>query len=82
MAPVPKRALATEALLAGRAWDDVTAAAAATSLMNEFTPIDDMRASAAYRRHVLGNLLRRFRLETGDTRAATRIDDAVTAWGG
>ena len=37
---------------------------------SEFTPIDDMRASAAYRRAVLCNLLRRFRLETGGARGA------------
>ena len=28
--------------------------------MNEFQPISDMRASAAYRRQVLGQLLQRF----------------------
>jgi xanthine dehydrogenase small subunit len=32
-------------------------------LKSEFTPISDMRASAAYRREVLGNLLQRFWLE-------------------
>jgi xanthine dehydrogenase small subunit len=39
--------------------------AAVRVLAGEFTPIGDMRASAAYRRAVLPNLLRRFRLETG-----------------
>jgi xanthine dehydrogenase small subunit len=79
VAPVPKRATTTEALLAGRAWDDATAEAAANSLENEFTPIDDMRASAAYRRRVLANLMRRFRLETSGIPIATRIDDARVA---
>ena len=37
---------------------------AAQMLADEFAPIDDMRATAAYRRAVLGNLLRRFGLET------------------
>jgi xanthine dehydrogenase small subunit len=32
-------------------------------LKAEFAPISDMRASAAYRREVLGNLLQRFWLE-------------------
>jgi len=80
VAPTPKRATATEALLAGRAWDDVTAEAAANSLEAEFTPIDDMRASASYRRRVLANLMRRFRLETSGTPFATRIDDARVAF--
>jgi xanthine dehydrogenase small subunit len=64
-----------EALLAGRPWDDATAEAAAKSLEGEFTPIDDMRASAAFRRRVLSNLMRRFRLETCGVRVVTRIDD-------
>jgi xanthine dehydrogenase small subunit len=79
VAPVPGRAVATEARLVGRPWDDTTATAAATALAEEFTPIDDMRASAAYRRAVLGNLVRRFRLETGDSRVATRVDDAAAS---
>ena len=80
VAGMPKRAAATEALLASRAWDDATAEAAANSLEAEFTPIDDMRASAAYRRLVLANLMRRFRLETSGTPFATRIDDARLAF--
>jgi xanthine dehydrogenase small subunit len=64
VAPVPSRARGVEALLAGRPWDDAAAAEAAAALEREFAPIDDMRASAAYRRTVLGYLMRRFRLET------------------
>jgi hypothetical protein len=52
-----------------------TAEAAAKCLETEFAPIDDMRASAAFRRRVLSNLMRRFRLETGGARVVTRIDD-------
>jgi xanthine dehydrogenase small subunit len=33
-------------------------------LRDEFQPISDMRASAAYRSQVLGNLMQRFWLET------------------
>ena len=45
-------------------------------LEREFTPIDDMRASAAYRRRALGNLLRRLWLETGErTSTPTRVED-------
>ena len=32
-------------------------------LQSEFEPISDMRASAVYRRELLGNLVRRFALE-------------------
>jgi len=39
-----------------------------------------MRASAAYRRRVLANLMRRFRLETSGAQVATRIDDARAAF--
>lgn len=73
VAATPKRANATEAALAGRAWDDATADAAARVLAAEFTPIDDMRASAAFRRTVLANLLRRFRMETGGFAMPTRV---------
>jgi xanthine dehydrogenase small subunit len=39
------------------------------TLRAEFAPISDMRASAAYRRQVLGNLLWRFWLESQGTPA-------------
>jgi xanthine dehydrogenase large subunit len=43
---------------------------------------DDMRATAAYRRAVLGNLLRRFFLETSDTsRAPLRVESPLVAAG-
>ena len=73
--PIPMRAAATEAALAGQPWNDATAAAASQVLAGEFTPISDMRASAGFRRTVLGNLMRRFRLETSGTPVATRVDD-------
>ena len=38
--------------------------AATAALRAEFQPISDMRASATYRQTVLGNLLRRFWLES------------------
>jgi xanthine dehydrogenase small subunit len=79
VAPIPMRATATEAALIGRPWDEATAEAAAKCLEDEFTPIDDMRASAAYRRRVLANLMRRFRLETSGAQIATRVDDPRVA---
>jgi len=59
VAPVPARAAATEAALLGQAWRRETFVAAGQRLAAEFTPIDDMRASATYRRTVLGNLVER-----------------------
>jgi xanthine dehydrogenase small subunit len=63
VAATPVRAIQTEAALAGQAWSQTTVARAMEVLKSEFTPISDMRASADYRREVLGNLLQRFWLE-------------------
>jgi len=74
VAATPARARRTEAALAGAAWNAETAERAAQVLANEFTPLDDMRASAAYRRVVLANLLRRAYHETAaPARAPTRV---------
>ncbi|MRU32345.1 xanthine dehydrogenase, small subunit, partial [Xylella fastidiosa subsp. multiplex] len=40
--------------------DAATVDAVATALADEFTPLDDHRASAAYRRRLCGNLFRKF----------------------
>jgi xanthine dehydrogenase small subunit len=69
------RARNTEALLVGAKWDRETAERAAHALRDEFSPIDDMRASAEYRRAVLGNLMLRFWLETArPIGAPTRVE--------
>jgi xanthine dehydrogenase small subunit len=67
VAATPARARQAEAVLEGQAWSEAAANAAATALRAQFQPISDMRASAAYRREVLGNLMRRFWLETQGT---------------
>ena len=64
VAATPARAVRTEALLVGRPWNQQTVNRAIDCLRAEFQPISDMRASAGYRRQVLGNLLQRFWLET------------------
>ncbi len=64
VAATPVRARQTEAALLGQPWTAETAQAAAEALRAEFQPISDMRASAAYRQAVLGNLMRRFWLES------------------
>ncbi len=60
MAATPTRAYKTEAALIGREFTLETFQAAKECLSAEFAPIDDMRASALYRRQVAGNLMLRF----------------------
>ena len=64
VAATPVRARQTEAALTGQAWSADTVMAAMATLREEFNPISDMRASAAYRTQVLGNLLERYWLES------------------
>jgi len=64
VAATPVRAVKTQAALLGQPWNADTVAQAAATLRAEFSPISDMRASAAYRTEVLGNLLHRFWLES------------------
>ncbi|MFM6986460.1 MAG: xanthine dehydrogenase small subunit [Hydrogenophaga sp.] len=64
VAATPARARRTEAALLGQPWTEDTVMRAMDTLRTEFRPISDMRASAAYRQTVLGNLLRRFWLES------------------
>ena len=64
MAAICKRTAGAEAAAVGRLWDETTLAAVIDALAADFTPLDDLRASAAYRARVAGNLLRRLWLET------------------
>ncbi len=64
MAATPRRAPRAERALIGRAWSETTIELAAAVLAEDFRPIGDWRASAAYRAQVAGNLLRRFWIET------------------
>jgi xanthine dehydrogenase small subunit len=50
---------------------------AAAALAHDYTPLTDMRASAAYRLSVARNLLRKFHLETSGAlgRAPSRLYD-------
>ncbi|MEO7642806.1 MAG: xanthine dehydrogenase small subunit, partial [Ramlibacter sp.] len=64
VAATPVRALQTEAVLRGQPWTAAAARAGAQALRAEFQPISDMRASAAYRSEVLGNLMQRLWLES------------------
>ena len=71
MAAVVKRAAHCEAALNGADWNERTVDAAVAALARDFSPIDDMRASAEARGFVVGNLLRRFYLETRGELAET-----------
>ena len=73
MAAVVKRASTAEAVLRGQPWSAATLATAQAALARDFAPLDDMRASAAYRLRVAQNLLQRFWLET----QAGAADDAL-----
>jgi xanthine dehydrogenase small subunit len=64
VAATPVRARKTQAALLGKPWSQATVQAAMAVLQAEFNPISDMRASAGYRRAVLGNLLQRYWLES------------------
>ena len=64
LAAIPKRATSCEAAITGRSWDMAAVEAGMQALENDFTPIDDLRASAEYRMRCAQNLLKRFFLET------------------
>lgn len=75
MAAVPKRAVQTERTMIGKPWTMSTVATGQAALEAELAPISDMRASAAYRLTVAGNLLEKFFIETGAEDSPTRIVD-------
>ncbi len=60
MAGVPKRASLAEAALLGQPWTTATVEAAAKAMAGDFTPLSDMRASAAYRLTTAQNLMIRY----------------------
>ncbi|RME16520.1 MAG: xanthine dehydrogenase small subunit [Alphaproteobacteria bacterium] len=63
MAGVPKRALAAERALVGAPWSRETVEAGMAAMAEDFTPLSDHRASAAYRLLTAANLLLRYWLE-------------------
>ena len=68
MAEIPRRASQCELALVGQPWQQDTIDSAMAALEQDFSPIDDFRASAAYRMQVAQNLLQRlFIAHTGKT---------------
>jgi xanthine dehydrogenase small subunit len=64
VAATPARALKTEAALIGQPWNEATLQAAQAAITQDFSPLSDLRASADYRRQILGQLLHRAWLES------------------
>ena len=73
MAATPKRATACEQALEGKTWNQETIDQAMQAMLTDFTPLTDMRASAAYRMRVAQNLLQRFFLEQNSTPYPVRL---------
>ncbi|CUI87772.1 xanthine dehydrogenase small subunit [Cognatishimia activa] len=71
MAGIPKRAAHVENALRGQPWTETIIAAARPAWDQDFTPLSDMRASAAYRIDTARNMLTRYFLE--DQGAATSV---------
>lgn len=57
MAATPRRALLAEAALTGQPFTAATIATAAEALRADFSPLSDVRGSAAYRRDAAANLI-------------------------
>ncbi len=78
MAAIVKRAAKAEAALVGLPWTQDSVRAAQAALAEDFKPLSDMRASAAYRLQVARNLLQRLWLET---RTSDSLPiDATSVW--
>ncbi|MEJ8826162.1 xanthine dehydrogenase small subunit [Variovorax humicola] len=78
MAATVKRAAGAEAALVGKPFTQASVNAAKLALAQDFKPLSDMRASAAYRLQVAQNLIQRLWLET---RAADALPlEATSVW--
>lgn len=64
MAGTPHRAKTVEAALIGQAWTQDTVTTATLKFADDYTPMGDMRASAAYRLETARNLLHRYFADT------------------
>lgn len=73
----PARASEAERFLLGKVWSFEAVSDAQSVLMQEFKPIDDMRASCAYRQALLGQLLERFWRESQGESQLELADIAV-----
>ncbi len=80
VAATPKRASGCEVALVGASLDDpATWEPAIAAIAADFTPLTDMRATAAYRSIVAANLVRRALMEVSGAEAPTRLEDLRAA---
>lgn len=79
MAAVPARARRAEAALEHGGWNEASITAAIEALSEDFRPLNDLRASEAYRLRAAGNLLRRFYLENSEATRAVALRTHVAA---
>ncbi len=82
VAPTVRRVPAAEAALVGRPLDQDTIGAAAVAAREAATPIDDIRASAAYRAGLVAVLVRRSLLALRDGREREQWPRRVVRLGG
>ncbi|MFV5343126.1 xanthine dehydrogenase small subunit [Acinetobacter oleivorans] len=77
MAAIPKRAKYAEAVLDGQQITAKLIAKAQEALSQDYQPLDDGRASSAYRLHVAKNCLQRFYVEKVLSKTITRVNDLI-----
>ncbi|MBW8735558.1 MAG: FAD binding domain-containing protein, partial [Asticcacaulis sp.] len=77
MAGTPQRASAAEAALIGQPWAEATVERAANALVQDYTPLTDVRGSSAYRLTVAANLLRRLWIEQSNAAEPASVLDAA-----
>lgn len=80
MAAIPARAVNAEQALLGAPWTQATIDSAVSALAADFTPLDDARASSAYRLQAAGAMLQRFYLQHTGTHAL-RVTDPASVTG-
>lgn len=68
------RAVKLEQAVTGKAWTAETVALGMAALAEDISPMDDFRATAAYRNRVAANLLQRLHAETTDGDTPVRLE--------
>lgn len=77
MAAIPKRAKCAEAILEGRQLSAELMVQAQHVLLQDYQPLNDGRASSAYRLQVAKNCLQRFYVEKILSQTITRVNDLI-----
>ena len=73
MAGTPARAFHAEKSLIGKDWTAASIEQAMTAMLEDYTPLSDMRASREYRMTAAQNLLKKFFIETTSSDTQTRL---------